>query len=356
MKITDYRRSTIGRILGTVTSIGGMSPDLDIAAQSGWVPVATSSNTYEWRDAISFGSNTNDVSSVGTMGSSPSNTRADHVHRGVHAITAAGSNALYGDVNLVAGTGMGITVAGQNVRFDSSGAVAAGTYFLASDGGQGVRALLGAVGTTETIDLGNGLYQRLTLNANCTVSFTGWTSGTYCEVSLRLTEDATGGWTPTFSGVTWVGGTTPTHTTTAGTSTEYAFWSDDGGATIVGGQLGAGGSASPLTTKGDLWGYSTVDARVSGGNDDQILAARSTEMTGLRWIDDERHAHAVGEIQAADGSSSTYYLADYPDDDTVAAYVSGVRTDVTQVLDAVTFSGVPPVGATLRFDYIVETL
>src|SRR3990167_6731925 len=159
MKITDYRRSTIGRILGTVTSIGGMSPDLDIAAQSGWVPVATSSNTYEWRDAISFGSNTNDVSSVGTMGSSPSNTRADHVHRGVHAITAAGSNALYGDVNLVAGTGMGITVAGQNVRFDGTSTIAAGTYFLASSGGQGVYKPLGNPGATETNDPGNGLYQ-----------------------------------------------------------------------------------------------------------------------------------------------------------------------------------------------------
>ena len=246
MKITDYSRSTIGLILGTVSNanaIGGVSVSSNSSALPGTIPVATSSNQFEWRDALSFGSNTNDVSSVGTMGSSPSNTRADHVHRGVHAITAAGSNAVYGDVNLVAGTGIGITTAGQNVRFDATAsAIAAGTYFLASDGGQGVRASLGNLGASKTIDLGNGLYQRGTLNADCTISFTGWTNGTYCEVSLRLTEDGTGGWTPTFSGVTWVGGTTPTHTTTLNTSTEYAFWSVDGGTTIIGGQLGSGGS------------------------------------------------------------------------------------------------------------------
>lgn len=242
MKITDYSRAAPGIILGSVNTIGGVTANTNIRAVPGTVPVATSSNAYEWRDALSFGSNTNDVSSVGTMGSSPSNTRADHVHRGVHAITAAGSNAVYGDVNLVAGTGMAITTSGQNVRFDGTSTIAAGTYFLASFGGQGVRGSLGNLGSTETINLANGLYQLGTLNANCTISFTGWTNGTYCEVSLRLTEDGTGGWTPTFSGVTWIGGTTPTHTTTLNTSTEYTFWSVDGGTTIIGGQLGSGES------------------------------------------------------------------------------------------------------------------
>ncbi len=245
MKITDYDRSTIGLVLGTAANanaIGGVSVSSNSPALLGTIPVAITSNLFAWRDVLSFGSNTNDVSSVGTMGSSPSNTRADHVHRGVHAVTAAGSNALYGDVNLVAGTGIGITIAGQNVRFDGTSTIAAGTYFLASSGGQGVRASLGNLGSTETVNLANGLYQLGTLNADCAISFSGWTNNTYCEVSLRLTEDGTGGWTPTFSGVTWIGGTTPTHTTTTGTSTEYTFWSVDGGATIIGGQLGSGGS------------------------------------------------------------------------------------------------------------------
>ena len=249
VKITDYSRSTPGLILGTASNanaIGGVSVSSNSPALPGSILVAISSNMAAWRDALSFGSNTNDVSSTGTMGSSPSNTRADHVHRGVHAVTAAGSNALYGDVNLVAGSGLGITTSGQNVRFDATAsAIAAGTYFLASSGGQGVRASLGNLGSSETINLANGLYQLGTLNANCTISFTGWTNGTYCEVGLRLTEDGTGGWTPTFTGVTWLADTAPTHTTTALTSTEYVFWSTDGGATIIGGLLG--GSAFVLS-------------------------------------------------------------------------------------------------------------
>ena len=177
MKITDYSRSTIGTFLGTA-------------------------------------SNANAIAGV----------RVD-------STTAVASN--YHLVSSSSNTAQWIP------HTDST--IAAGTYFLASDGGQGVRASLGNLGATETIDLGNGLYQLGTLNADCTISFTGWTNGTYCEVSLRLTEDGTGGWTPTFSGVTWVGGTTPTHTTTLGTSTEYTFWSVDGGTTIIGGQLGSGG-------------------------------------------------------------------------------------------------------------------
>ena len=120
----------------------------------------------------------------------------------------------------------------------SADTIAAGTYFLATSGGQGVYASLGNLGATETINLANGLFQAGTLNANCTIGFTGWTNGVLCEVGVRLTEDGTGGWTPTFTGVTWPSGAVPTHTTTAGAVTEYLFWSTDGGAKIYGGQIG----------------------------------------------------------------------------------------------------------------------
>jgi hypothetical protein len=42
-------------------------------------------------------------------------------------------------------------------------------------------------------------------------------------------------------------------------------------------------SASPLTTKGDLYTYSTTDARLGVGTDGQALIADSAEATGLRW-------------------------------------------------------------------------
>lgn len=42
-------------------------------------------------------------------------------------------------------------------------------------------------------------------------------------------------------------------------------------------------SSSPLTTKGDLYGHSTVDARIPVGSDGQVLTADSTQPLGVKW-------------------------------------------------------------------------
>lgn len=44
-----------------------------------------------------------------------------------------------------------------------------------------------------------------------------------------------------------------------------------------------GGTASPLTTKGDVYTYSTTDARLAVGTNGQVLTADSTAATGLKW-------------------------------------------------------------------------
>lgn len=67
----------------------------------------------------------------------------------------------------------------------------------------------GNSGTTKTITLTNGAKQKLTLTGNCTitVSFSGAGVGTY---QLRLIQDATGGRTVAWSGLSgsrWVGAT-----------------------------------------------------------------------------------------------------------------------------------------------------
>jgi len=44
-----------------------------------------------------------------------------------------------------------------------------------------------------------------------------------------------------------------------------------------------GGGASPLTTKGDVYTFSTVDARLGVGANGTVLTADSAETTGLKW-------------------------------------------------------------------------
>jgi hypothetical protein len=48
--------------------------------------------------------------------------------------------------------------------------------------------------------------------------------------------------------------------------------------------VAAGGSGAPVTTKGDLFTYSTANARLPVGADGQVLSADSTQTTGLKWI------------------------------------------------------------------------
>jgi hypothetical protein len=44
-----------------------------------------------------------------------------------------------------------------------------------------------------------------------------------------------------------------------------------------------GGTASPLTTKGDVYTYSTTDARLAVGTNGQVLTADSTATNGVVW-------------------------------------------------------------------------
>jgi hypothetical protein len=44
------------------------------------------------------------------------------------------------------------------------------------------------------------------------------------------------------------------------------------------------GGSSPLTTKGDVYTYSTADARLAVGTNGQYLSADSTTATGLKWV------------------------------------------------------------------------
>jgi len=46
---------------------------------------------------------------------------------------------------------------------------------------------------------------------------------------------------------------------------------------------GSSGGISPLNTKGDLFTYSTLDARLGVGTDGYVLTADALEPTGIKW-------------------------------------------------------------------------
>lgn len=56
------------------------------------------------------------------------------------------------------------------------------------------------------------------------------------------------------------------------------------------------GSSSPLTTKGDVWGYSTADARIPVGGDGTVLTADSTQALGVKWGTGIGSTYNVGSL------------------------------------------------------------
>ncbi len=73
-------------------------------------------------------------------------------------------------------------------------------------------------------------------------------------------------------------------TTIGNTDVIYVVTTDTTDAAISGANLIAQFQTdSPLTTKGDLYTYSTVSTRLGVGSDGQILQSLASQATGLQW-------------------------------------------------------------------------
>jgi hypothetical protein len=65
------------------------------------------------------------------------------------------------------------------------------------------------------------------------------------------------------------------------------------------------GATSPLTTKGDVWGYSTLDARIPVGTNNQVLTADSTQALGVKWATPTAAAKSYTLLNSPSGTAMT---------------------------------------------------
>jgi hypothetical protein len=102
-----------------------------------------------------------------------------------------------------------------------------------------------SAGGTETLDVSVARTHDVTLDADCTFTFTGAVTAEAWYFTLVLRQDGTGGWDATWPGsVVWPGGVAPTLDTTASTLEVLTFFTLDGGTTWYGFQSGGGAAAA----------------------------------------------------------------------------------------------------------------
>jgi hypothetical protein len=170
------------------------------------------------------------------------------------------------------------TADGQVLQFVADGVSDAGVPFgtLVFDhiiGGVELRTTItetvGQDSFGKCVDFGNGAATAVTLDSAST------TDHFICAV--RVSGAGTCRFTPssgTINGVAYVD-----------VSQDQGGWLFFDGTNWKFVQGGGGGSASPLTTKGDLYTHSATDDRLPVGTDGQFLTPDSSEATGLKWSD-----------------------------------------------------------------------
>jgi hypothetical protein len=223
--------------------------DVDFASPADGEVLTYDGYTDQWRNAAAGGGGAlDDLSDVNAP------TPADGQFLTWTGTEWTAENLTYQDLSMFVLNFLGDVLApsptdGDLLVFDSDGGFGGDPSWIAqapgftttTGGGQEAVQAHGSTGATETIDLANGNVHTATLDADCTITFTGATNAKSCSFELVLTQDGTGSRTVTWPGsVKWAGGTPPTLSTAADAVDRLVFSSVDGGTTWYGNVVGLG--------------------------------------------------------------------------------------------------------------------
>jgi len=90
--------------------------------------------------------------------------------------------------------------------------------------------------------------------------------------------------------------------------------------------------ASPLTTKGDLYGFSTTNARVPVGTNGYVLTADSTQATGIKWAAAAGGGKILQAVSASTTTSTAVASTTYTDSGLSATITPTLSTSKVLVL------------------------
>lgn len=149
------------------------------------------------------------------------------------------------------------------------------------------------------------------ISATTTAAEIGFVNGVTSAIQTQLNgKQATGNYITALTGPVTASGPGSATSTITATGVTAGSYTNMNATVNAAGQIttasnGTGGS-SPLTTKGDLYTFSTVNARLPVGTDTFVLTADSTQTNGIKWA---ASPTGSGTVNSGTANQVAYYAS-----------------------------------------------
>lgn len=268
----------IGNKKGFINGRGTTAEKNALTAVEGMQFYDTDLQELEWYDGSSWISAAGGAGAVTSVSVATANGFAGSSSGGATPALTLSTTVT----GLLKGNGTAISAAAPGTDYAPA---TSGSSILKGNGSGGFS---NAVASTDYVAATSGsAIQKADGSGGLTAAVSGTDYAPATSGSAILKGNGSGGFSNAAAGTDYAAATT-------GTNSQLLANNGSGGFTNVTigsglsyslGTLSASGSASPLTTKGDVYTYDTADARLPVGTDGQVLTADSTQATGLKWAD-----------------------------------------------------------------------